>query len=101
MNNNEIATIISLSKAFDLDTAKNLLNHAILFSPNSIPTENNTFLIFGGIVSEINEETHSLKILNVKSNQESWYSFQEILLEEDLGALTIEEFKAQYNIENV
>lgn len=76
---------------------KELLQHTLLFSRNKEsfgpPLDNgvNTFLIFGGILEELDLPNSQVKILNIKTKNSTWYNTSEICIEEDLGKQTEEE----------
>jgi hypothetical protein len=69
------------------------IKHTLLFSNNrkSIADAGhgtNTFLIFCGVLEEIDEEKHKAKIFNIKTKTADWHDLSEICLEEDLGIKT-------------
>jgi hypothetical protein len=71
----------------------NLLEHTVLFSNNRQSIGNmgqgvNAFLIFCGVIEELNSEKAQVRIKNIKTKVSEWYALSDICLEDDLGIKT-------------
>lgn len=74
-----------------------LLQHTLLFSCNKEsfgpPLDHgaNTFLVFGGILEELDLPNSQVKLLNIKTKNSTWHNISAICIEQDLGKQTEEE----------